>query len=91
MTPQDPYAIWIALASILLKFLTLGLGALTLLVLGVYTYFTYGLFSAQKKQGFENKFFQLLQLHHEIFLSMSMTDGRENSKACALLGTYFII
>lgn len=39
---------------------------LTLVVVFVYTYFTYRLLSTQTRQGFENKFFQLLRFHHDI-------------------------
>ena len=38
----------------------------TLAVVIVYTFVTYRLLAAQSRQGFENKFFQLLNLHHEI-------------------------
>jgi hypothetical protein len=38
----------------------------TLLVVIIYTFVTYRLLAAQGRQSFENKFFQLLNLHHEI-------------------------
>jgi hypothetical protein len=42
------------------------LQSLTLVVVGLYTFLTYRLLSAQTRQGFENKFFQLLRFHHDI-------------------------
>ena len=42
----------------------------TLIVVTVYTIVTYKLFSSQNKQSFENKFFKLLTLHHEIVNSI---------------------
>ncbi len=38
----------------------------TLIVVIIYTIVTYRLLAVQNRQGFENKFFQLLKLHHEI-------------------------
>ena len=42
------------------------LQALTLAVVFLYTIFTYRLLCQQTRQGFENKFFQLLRFHHDI-------------------------
>lgn len=56
----------------------------TLIVVIVYTIVTYRLLSSQNKQSFENKFFQLLNLHHVIvgaiegFALGGMVKGRKN-------------
>ena len=42
----------------------------TLIIVTVYTFVTYRLLAAQSRQGFENKFFQLLNLHHTIVNSI---------------------
>jgi hypothetical protein len=47
----------------------------TLLVVIVYTFVTYRLLAAQSRQGFENTFFKLLSLHHEIVGAIEMYVG----------------
>jgi hypothetical protein len=47
----------------------------TLVVVSIYTLITFSLLSAQIKQGFENKFFQLLQFHHGIVNAIEHYQG----------------
>ena len=47
----------------------------TLIVVIFYTRATYRLLAAQTQQGFENKFFQLLNLHHEIVAAIERYHG----------------
>jgi hypothetical protein len=48
------------------------LQGLTLVVVSLYTSFTYWLLRQQTRQGFENKFFQLLRFHHDIVTAIEV-------------------
>jgi hypothetical protein len=48
---------------------------ITLFVIAIYTIFTYRLYKEEKRQVFENKFFQLIQLFYNIIDTLNITLG----------------